>query len=99
MAVSQVSCHQIRFENSKQKRGQNPLEITSDQNREVMFSSQSNAAEITNKKTYSTTSNKPYENSDQTDGINLATGMSTLGNILEILDRTENQLKKPRGEC
>ena len=94
-----MSCNQVGYEKSKQDLEQNPSEISNDQIREVMFSIQSNAAEITNKKTYSTTSNKPYENSDQTDRINLATGMSTLGNILEILDRTENQLKKPRGEC
>ena len=93
MAASQISCHQVGFDKSKQLLEQNPSEISNDQNREVMFSSQSNAAEITNKKTLSTTSNKPNENSDQTDGINLASGMSTLGNILEILDRTENHLK------
>ena len=92
MAANQVSCNQVRFENTKHEGEEYPFEINSDQNREVMLSSQSNTAEITNKETHYTTS-KTNENSDQTDGINFATGISTLGNILEILDRTENQLK------
>ena len=98
MALSQMSCNQVGFEKSKQELENNPSEISTAKNSEVMFSSQANAAEITNKKTLSTTS-KTNEKSDQTDGINLATGMSTLGNILEILDRTENQLKNQAENC
>ena len=81
MARSQISCNQVVFEKSKQELENNPSEISTDKNSEVMFSSQANAAEITNKKTFSTTS-KTNENSDQTDGINLATAMNALVNIL-----------------
>ncbi len=95
MALNEISCNQVGFEKSKQDLENNESEISTAKNSEVMFSSQANAAEITNKKTLSTTS-KTKEKSDQTDGINLAAGMSTLGNILEILDRTENQLKTKR---
>jgi len=93
MALSQMSYNQVGFEKSKQELDHNLSEISTEQNSEVIFSSQSNAAEITNKKIEYTIS-KPNEKSDQTDGINLATGMTTLGNILEILDSTENHLKK-----
>ena len=59
MVASQVSCNQVGFEKSKQDIEQNPSEISNNQTREVMFSSQSNVAETTNKKTHSTTSNNP----------------------------------------
>ncbi len=98
MALNEISCHQVGFKKSKQDLENNESEISTDKNSEVMFSSQAYAAEITNKNTLSTTS-KSNENSDQTDGINLAAGMSTLGNILEILDRTENQLKNQAENC
>ena len=51
MALSQLSCNQVRFEKSKQELENNPSEISPAKNSEVMFSSQNNAAEITNKKT------------------------------------------------
>ena len=56
MALSQMSCNQVGFEKSKQELENNPSEISTDKNSEVMFSSQANATEITNKKTLSSNS-------------------------------------------